>query len=98
MFLIVVALISLFPLYWSLVVASQSNSAVSAYPPVLLPGRELFHNISRLFNSNEVNVDFWGAMVNTFIVAVGGDDLGRLLQRARRVCLREARASAARRR
>jgi cellobiose transport system permease protein len=68
-FLIVVALISLFPLYWSLVVASQSNSAVSAYPPVLVPGRDLFHNISRLFNSNEVNVDFWGAMVNTFIVA-----------------------------
>jgi cellobiose transport system permease protein len=68
-FLIVVALISLFPLYWSLVVASQSNSAVSAYPPVLLPGRDLFHNISRLFNSNEVNVDFWGAMVNTFVVA-----------------------------
>ena len=29
----------------------------------------LFHNISRLFNSSEVNVDFWGAMVNTFIVA-----------------------------
>ena len=68
-FLIVVALISLFPLYWSLVVASQSTSAVSAYPPVLVPGRSLFHNISRLFNSNEVNVDFWGAMVNTFIVA-----------------------------
>ena len=40
-FLIVVALISLFPLYWSLVVASQSTSAVSAYPPVLVPGRSL---------------------------------------------------------
>jgi cellobiose transport system permease protein len=68
-FLIIVALLSLFPLYWSLVVASHSSSAVSAYPPVLTPGRELFHNISRLFNSNEVNVDFWGAMVNSFIVA-----------------------------
>jgi cellobiose transport system permease protein len=68
-FLVVVALLSLFPLYWSFVVASHDNSAVSAYPPVLTPGRDLFHNISRLFNSNEVNVDFWGAMVNSFIVA-----------------------------
>ena len=42
---------------------------MSAYPPVLTPGRELFHNISRLFNSGEVNVDFWGALVNSFIVA-----------------------------
>jgi cellobiose transport system permease protein len=68
-FLVIVALLSLFPLYWSLVVASHSSSAVSAYPPVLTPGRDLFHNISRLFDSNEVNVDFWGAMVNSFIVA-----------------------------
>jgi cellobiose transport system permease protein len=38
LFLIVVALVSAFPLYWSLVVASHDNSAVSAYPPVLTPG------------------------------------------------------------
>ncbi len=68
-FLVIVALLSLFPLYWSLVVASHDNAAVSAYPPVLTPGTQLFHNISRLFNSGEVNVDFWGAMVNSFIVA-----------------------------
>jgi cellobiose transport system permease protein len=67
--LVVISLLSLFPLYWSFVVASQSNSAVSAYPPVLTPGTHLWQNISRLFNSGEVNVDFWGAMVNSFIVA-----------------------------
>ena len=32
--LVVVSLASLFPLYWSFVVASHDNSAVSAYPPV----------------------------------------------------------------
>ena len=32
-FLILVVLVSLFPLYWSLVVASHDNSAVAAYPP-----------------------------------------------------------------
>jgi cellobiose transport system permease protein len=69
LFLIVVAIISAFPLYWSLVVASHDNSAVSAYPPVLTPGHELFHNLSRLFNSGEVNVNFWTALVNSTIVA-----------------------------
>jgi cellobiose transport system permease protein len=67
--LIVVALISIFPLYWSLVVASHDNSAVAAYPPVLTPGNQLWHNISRVFNSGEVNVDFWQALLNTTIVA-----------------------------
>ena len=68
-FLIIVAIVSAFPLYWSLVVASHDNSAVSAYPPVLTPGHELFHNLGRLFNSGEVNVDFWRALINSTIVA-----------------------------
>jgi cellobiose transport system permease protein len=69
LFLIVVAAVSAFPLYWSLVVASHDNSAVSAYPPVLTPCHELFHNLGRLFNSGEVNVNFWTALVNSTIVA-----------------------------
>jgi cellobiose transport system permease protein len=68
-FLILVSAASLFPLYWSLVVASHDNSAVSAYPPVLTPGHELWHNIRRLFNSGEVNVNFWTALLNSTIVA-----------------------------
>jgi len=69
LFLILVALGSLFPLYWSLVVASHDNSAVSSYPPVLTPGHELWTNIKRVFNSGEVNVDFWAALLNSTIVA-----------------------------
>src|SRR4051795_2348370 len=68
-FLILVALGSLFPLYWSLVVASHDNSAVSSYPPVLTPGTELWNNIKRVFNSGEVNVNFWTALLNSTIVA-----------------------------
>jgi cellobiose transport system permease protein len=69
LFLILVAVASAFPLYWSLVVASHDNSAVAAYPPVLTPGNQLWHNLHRLFNSGEVNVDFWTALVNSTIVA-----------------------------
>lgn len=69
LFLIVVVIASIFPLYWSLVVASHTNAAVYEYPPKLLPGSNLFHNIHRLFNSGIVNVDFAKALINSAIVA-----------------------------
>ena len=69
LFLLVVAVASAFPLYWSLVVASHDNSAVAAYPPVLTPGHQLWHNLHRLFDSGEVNVDFWTALANSALVA-----------------------------
>ena len=67
--LALLAILSIFPLYWSFVVASHDTATASSYPPVLTPGSQLFHNIGRLFNSGEVNVDFWAALVNSFIVA-----------------------------
>ena len=69
LFLILVVLGSIFPLYWSLVVASHTNAAVYAYPPKLLPGGNLFHNIHRLFNAGIVNVDFAKALANSAIVS-----------------------------
>jgi cellobiose transport system permease protein len=68
-FLILVVMVSLFPLYWSLVVASHDNAAVFAYPPKLLPGSNLFHNIHKLFNPDLVSVDFAKALVNSAIVS-----------------------------
>jgi cellobiose transport system permease protein len=69
LFLIVVLLASLFPLYWSLVVASHDNSAIGAYPPVMTPGGNLFHNIHRLFSGDDISVDFVKAFTNSAIVA-----------------------------
>src|SRR3954452_1781812 len=69
LFLLGVAILSIFPLYWSVVVASHDNSAIAAYPPVMTPGRELFHNITRVFNSGEVSISFWTALINSAIVA-----------------------------
>jgi cellobiose transport system permease protein len=69
LFLTLVIAASLFPLYWSLVVASHTNAAVYEYPPKLTPGSNLFHNMHRLFNSGVVNVDFAKALVNSAIVA-----------------------------
>jgi cellobiose transport system permease protein len=64
-----VLLASLFPLYWSLVVASHDNSAIGAYPPVMTPGGNLFHNIHRLFSGDDISVDFVKAFTNSAIVA-----------------------------
>src|SRR5215471_15094390 len=69
LFLLGVAVVSVFPLYWSVVVASHDNSAIADYPPVMTPGGELFHNIARVFNSGEVNISFWTALINSAIVA-----------------------------
>jgi cellobiose transport system permease protein len=67
--LLFVAIVSFFPLYWSVVVASHDNSAIGAYPPVLTPGSQLFHNIGRVFSGDEVSIDFWKALANSAIVA-----------------------------
>jgi cellobiose transport system permease protein len=69
LFLLFVILVSIFPLYWSLVVASQSDAAIGAYPPVVTPGGNLFHNLAKVFDPNQVNVDFIRGMINSAIVA-----------------------------
>ncbi|APU19371.1 cellobiose ABC transporter membrane protein [Actinoalloteichus sp. GBA129-24] len=60
-----VAVASIFPLYWSFVVASRDNSAVAQAAPPMLPGGNLLANISRVFDT----VDFWLAIQNSLIVA-----------------------------
>jgi cellobiose transport system permease protein len=68
-FLLLLTAFSLFPLYWSFVVASHDNSALGAYPPVLTPGGNFRDNVDRLFNAGIVNVHFAMALVNSAIVA-----------------------------
>ena len=68
-FLLVLVALSVFPLYWSFVVASHDNSALGAYPPVLTPGGNFRDNVDRLFNAGIVNVDFAKALINSAIVA-----------------------------
>ena len=68
-FLLLLLAFSIFPLYWSFVVASHDNSALGAYPPVLTPGGNFRENVDRLFNAGIVNVDFAKALINSAIVA-----------------------------
>lgn len=63
--LIVGVAISLFPFYWTFVMATNSTRDMFRVPPKLVPGPELFENIGRLLAS----IDFFGSMLNTLIVA-----------------------------
>lgn len=63
--LLVVVAASLFPLYWSVVVASHDNAGISARVPPLLPGGEFADNAREVFEA----VDFWLALRNSAIVA-----------------------------
>ncbi|MEU4254048.1 carbohydrate ABC transporter permease [Amycolatopsis sp. NPDC026612] len=56
---------SVFPLYWSFVVATRDNSAIGETSPLLLPGGHLAENVRRVFET----VDFWLAIGNSLIVA-----------------------------
>ncbi|MFE5258633.1 carbohydrate ABC transporter permease [Streptomyces coelicoflavus] len=57
---------SVFPLYWSFVVASHDdNSVLAGSTPPLVPGGHLIENIQRVFELSS----FWQALGNSFIVA-----------------------------
>ncbi|MDT0415094.1 carbohydrate ABC transporter permease [Streptomyces sp. DSM 41982] len=61
-----VVVASLFPLYWTFVVASHGdNSVLGGATPSLVPGGHLIDNIKRVFDT----VDFWKALGNSFTVS-----------------------------
>lgn len=63
--LIAVLFFSSFPLYFSLVVASQDNSAMGKVPPPVIPGENLFTNIARVFDT----VPFGTALLNSLLAS-----------------------------
>ncbi|GGO88826.1 carbohydrate ABC transporter permease [Wenjunlia tyrosinilytica] len=63
--LAVAAIVSLFPLYWTVVAASTSNNRITRTPPPLVPGANLAHNLKEAYTQ----VHMGTALVNTFFVA-----------------------------
>ncbi|RKT55339.1 carbohydrate ABC transporter permease [Saccharothrix australiensis] len=64
--LLLVLVASLFPLYWSVVVASHDGASTSTGALPLLPGGELVDHVRAVFEA----VDFRAALANSAIVAV----------------------------
>jgi cellobiose transport system permease protein len=65
--LVVGALLSIFPLYWMLVVASRTSDAAFRWPPAFLPGGNLGENIERVLNNSDAAI--MKGILNSFIVA-----------------------------
>ncbi len=63
--LIGIVLVSIFPLYWSIVVSSRDQSSVGSYPPPLVPGGNLWDNLKAAYEQG----NFGLALTNSVIVA-----------------------------
>ena len=63
--LVLTTLLLLFPFYWTVVMATNTNSDFYLTPPKVVPGTHLLENISSVLTS----INFFGSMANTFIVA-----------------------------
>lgn len=61
----VAALFSLFPLYWTVVAASTSNTRITQTPPPMVPGANLAHNLKEAYTQVNMGTALW----NTFVVA-----------------------------
>ncbi|MFI6515873.1 carbohydrate ABC transporter permease [Spirillospora sp. NPDC050679] len=59
--------LSVFPIYWMIVVATRSNDVVSDVPPPMLPGANLGANVGRLFDNPDAY--FAKGLLNSAIVA-----------------------------
>ena len=57
---------SMFPLYWSYVVASTESATASSNVPVLVPGGNFLANAAKVFDT----VPFWSAFLNSVLVSV----------------------------
>lgn len=61
------AILSIFPIYWMIIIASRSNEDVHSTPPPLLPGGNLGENVKAVFAAE--NAHFLTGVINSIIIA-----------------------------
>ncbi|MFB9375515.1 carbohydrate ABC transporter permease [Kineococcus gynurae] len=62
----ITAVLLLFPFYWTVVMATNTNADFYKLPPKLVPGTHFLENVNQVLTS----INFFGSMVNTLVVAV----------------------------
>ncbi|GAA1821133.1 carbohydrate ABC transporter permease [Planosporangium flavigriseum] len=65
-----VLLLSIFPMYWTLVAASHDNSAISKTPPALLPGPHLLDNVQKVFEQTDMRLALNNSLIVSAVVTV----------------------------
>jgi cellobiose transport system permease protein len=61
----IITVLSIFPLYWTLVAGSHTNAQMATQPPPLIPTTDFFHNLSMAMQRQNL----WQALLNSTIVA-----------------------------
>ncbi len=61
--LVLLLLMSVFPFYWSLVVASHDQASISRYPPVVVPGHMLWQHIRTAFQQANFGLALWNSAI-----------------------------------
>ena len=69
--LVVCALVSVLPLYWTIVAGSHTNAEMSATPPPLLPGRSIFSNIRLALDQAPIAKAVLNSVVVSGAITVG---------------------------
>jgi cellobiose transport system permease protein len=65
--LIIAVVLSAFPIYWSFVIATRTNSDAFSIPPPFIPGGTFWANLQRLLNND--NASFTFGLVNSIVVS-----------------------------
>ncbi|MCD9880211.1 carbohydrate ABC transporter permease [Streptomyces guryensis] len=69
--LIVAALVSAFPFYWTIVAATRSNAELAKTPPTLLPGGNLMHNFQQVLEQADIGKALLNSLIVSGAVTVG---------------------------
>lgn len=64
-FLVLAAVVSIFPFYWMFVIGSNTNAEVNKIPPALIPGPNFVENALKVFE----RINFFGSIFNSFIIS-----------------------------
>jgi cellobiose transport system permease protein len=78
--LVLGVILSLFPFYWMIVIASRTNDAANAWPPPFLPGGNLGENIQRVLANQDANIlkGLWNSVLVSGTITIATVFFGSL--------------------
>jgi cellobiose transport system permease protein len=68
---VLTVVISLFPLYWTIVAASHTNHEIASTPPPFLPGASIFHNIRLALEQAAIGRAIVNSLVVSSLISIG---------------------------
>lgn len=67
---IVISIVTIFPFYWMIVIATNENKETLRIPPTLIPGDQFMENLKRVFEQTDILSGFINTIIVTFTVTI----------------------------